>query len=192
MKHHKAYAVAGLLLVAATGAVAHGGATGIVKERMDAMGEMGKVMKTLSSMMRGATEYDAAVVRSGARKIRSHAGDTLVKLFPEGSNPAPSEARDAIWSNWDEFNELAGQLAMLAEGLEGAAGNGRMHEGSGAAEADTMHMMGAGGMMGMADMMGAETGLDGVDFSEMPADGVFNMVAQTCSACHTKFREEKK
>lgn len=26
----------------------------------------------------------------------------------------------------------------------------------------------------------------------MPADGVFNMVAQTCSSCHTKFRLEKK
>lgn len=201
MKKYKAYAAAGLMLIAASGAFAHGGATGIVKERMDAMGEMGNVMKALSAMMRGETKYDAEVVRSGARTIRSHAGETMVKLFPEGSNPAPSEALNAIWSNWTEFSDLAAQLAALAEGLEGAAGNGRMHEGGGSTAApDTMHMMGTGsasmmgadGMTGMADMMGTGAGFDGADFSQIPADGVFNMVAQTCSACHTKFRKEKK
>ncbi len=31
-----------------------------------------------------------------------------------------------------------------------------------------------------------------VDIAQMPADGLFNMVAQTCSACHSKFRVEKK
>ncbi|NRG18793.1 cytochrome c [Rhizobiales bacterium] len=200
MKNFKAYTAAGILLVAASGAFAHGGATGIVKERMDAMGELGKVMKTLSAMMRGETKYDAAVVRNSARTIRSHAGATMVKLFPEGSNPTPSEARDTIWANWNEFNELADRLALLAEGLEGAAGNGRMHEGGEAASFDTMHMMGTGpaslmggeGMLGISEMMGGGSGFESADFSEMPADGVFNMVALTCSTCHTKFRQEKK
>ena len=47
-------------------ALAHSGATGVMKERMDAMGEMGDEMKRLAPMMRGQTAYDPDVVRSAA------------------------------------------------------------------------------------------------------------------------------
>jgi cytochrome c556 len=47
-------------------------------------------------------------------------------------------------------------------------------------------------MMGdTAPMMGRGGSVDAAALAAMPADGVFNMVAQSCSACHTKFRLEK-
>ena len=41
-------------------AFAHSGATGGMKERMDAMSEMGEAMKTLTPMMRGQTGHRLA------------------------------------------------------------------------------------------------------------------------------------
>ncbi|MCP4407303.1 MAG: cytochrome c, partial [Gammaproteobacteria bacterium] len=53
------------------GAIAHGGATAIVKERMDAMSAISKAMKTISQMMQGKEPYDAAAVRLNAATIKS-------------------------------------------------------------------------------------------------------------------------
>ena len=179
-----AIAISGL----STLALAHSGATGIVKERMDGMKAMSEVVKSLSAMMRGDTTYDPETVRKGAAVIRSHAGKGLTNLFPEGSQKHGSEAKPEIWSNWQMFSEFASQLEVYAEGLEVAAGNGLMANGGG-------HMMqnGQSGMMGGSGMMGSASGIMNADqLAQMPADGVFNMVAQTCSACHSRFRVEKK
>ena len=77
-------------------AFAHGGATGIVKDRMDAMADMGKAVKAVTPMMRGEIDYDADVVRRAAATFSRHAGDSMTELFPEGSGGMPSEAKDAI------------------------------------------------------------------------------------------------
>ena len=99
-------------------AFAHSGASGIYKERMDAMAAMGKVVKDLSAIMRGEADYDAAKIQEGARLIQSHAGEAMTLQFPEGTTDKPSEARVEIWSDWDTFSELAKQLQINAEGLE--------------------------------------------------------------------------
>jgi len=182
--------------IAAT-AFAHGGATGIVKERMDGMSVLGKTVKTLAPMMRGEGSYDAEAVRQGAQTIRAHAGTSLTKLFPIGSGGMPSEAKDAVWQDWEEFSALAEQLHLYSEGLSLAADNGLMM--SNEAQADTGSMMGGGSTMmgggstmmgGTAPVMASQMGLE--ELSEMSADGVFAMVSQTCSSCHTKFRAEAK
>ncbi|MCX2725732.1 c-type cytochrome [Roseibium salinum] len=183
-----------------TFAVAHSGATGVVMERMEKMKMMGDVVKSLSAMMRGETTYDPAAVRKGAAVIRSHSGDALTDLFPEGSLQEVSEAKPAIWSDWQTFSNLADQLGTFAEGLEAAADNGLMAGGTPGApdgQADMMTgsgtMMG-GGMTGNGSMMmgNAPAEMDVADLAQMPADAVFNMTVQTCSACHTKFRIEKQ
>ncbi|MEZ5877565.1 MAG: cytochrome c [Tepidamorphaceae bacterium] len=89
MSKKLSFAAAGLVMAAGATAFAHGGATGIVKERMDAMGDMGDVVKRLSAMMRGETAYDADAVKAGAKTIRSHAGSTMTGLFPEGERASP-------------------------------------------------------------------------------------------------------
>lgn len=202
----KVMTIAGTLVLAgAAAALAHGGATGVVKERMDAMGEMGDVMKSLSSIMRGDKDYDAAAVRSGAEVIQSHSGEALTKLFPEHSIEGPSEAKPEIWSNWQEFEALANQLDLFAAALDEAAENGLAHGGDGAGMMGGNSMMSGGGMMGGSSMM-SQDGMMGTApmmgdgtpmanpemLAQMPADGLFNMVAQTCSSCHSKFRVEKK
>ncbi len=194
-------AVAAALLASAA-AYAHSGATGIVKQRMDAMGKLGDVTKSLTEMMRGDITYDAELVRQNATQIRQHAGQSMTKLFPKGSLMKPSEARAVIWSDWEEFEILAMRLETLAIGLEASAENGLM--GSDTAPASGMMgtggstggMMGsggnAGGMMASGGMMGGPGSLpDTTELASMPADGVFNMLAQTCASCHTKFRSEK-
>lgn len=173
----------------ALAAFAHGGATGVVKERMDAMADMGKAVKAVTPMMRGEIAYDADVVRQAAATFSRHAGETMTNLFPEGTGGAPSEAKDSVWTKWEEFSELAEQLGVVSEGLAGAADNGMMASGGGAASTDTM-MGGASGMMGGADT--TESTMTVAQIAEMPVDSAFTMVTQVCSACHTKFRAESK
>ena len=183
--------------IASAAAYAHGGATGVVKERMDSMGILGDAVKSLTSIMQGQVSYDAEIVRQNAVEIQQHAGEVLTRLFPEGSLDKPSEARPQIWSDWEDFDALAARLEEFAKGLEDAADNGLMLSGNAPASTPgtmmgTGAMPGAGGMMGTGGgMMGLDDGPDSEMLASMPADGVFNMLAQTCSSCHTKFRIEK-
>lgn len=176
---------------------AHAGATGIVKERMDAMLGMGKIVKSLSEMMRGDKAYDAKQVKAGAEFIKTHAGEAMTKQFPEGVKSKHTEARPEIWKNWEEFKALADQLEAFATALEKAADNGLMKDskpGPDMMGGKTDSMMGGGSsMMGGSDGKEKKGGMPDIEkLASMPADGVFNMMTQTCSVCHTKFRLEKK
>lgn len=190
------------IILAATSAIAlaHTGATGIVKERMDAMSEMSKAVKEIAAMMRGEKAYDEKVVRAGAALIGKHSGDAMTGLFPKGSKHGASEAREEIWTNWEEFKSLSNRLELFAAGLSDAADNGLMADvaKSGTGSSNMMGQSTMGGSMMGGSMMGssmmAERGHipDPEMLASMPADGVFNMLTQTCSACHTKYRLEKK
>lgn len=185
--------------VIATSVFAHGGATGIVKDRMDGMGVMKESMKVLTPMMQGKTPYDAAVVRREADKIGAHAGEALTKLFPEGSNHKPSEAKPEIWTDWDHFARLAAQLQLFSQGLSQASENDLMVSQAPSKNMASGSMMGAGSMMGSGGSMGSGMMSAGMmsgstitagTLATMPPDGVFTMLGQTCSACHTRFRAE--
>ncbi len=184
-----------LVSLFAAAALAHGGATGVVKERMDGMSAMKDSMKVLTPMMQGKTPYNAQTVRSEAKKIGSHAGESMTKLFPEGSDGKPSEAKSQIWQDWGSFTEIARQLEIYSEGLALSADNGLMASGSGHGSGmmGGKSMMGGRSMMGGGSMMGSGMMAGSpnlAQLSEMPADGVFMMLSQTCSACHTRFRSE--
>lgn len=175
----------------AVAALAHGGATGIVKERMDAMMAMGKSVKAVAPMMRREIPYDAEVVKSAAQVFIAHSGEAMTKLFPEGSGGGASEATPEVWSEWEKFEVLAAQMGTYADGLALAADNGLSNSTGG--------QMGQGMMMGSGsanNMMGSNVMMGGsvepvMDFADMPADMAFNMVAQTCASCHATFREKE-
>lgn len=176
--------VTGIALASAAAALAHSGATGVVKQRMDNMDVLKAQMKALRPMMQGKAAYDPASVRQAARTIAAHAGETLTTLFPEGSLDHPSEALPAIWDDWARFSGLAAQLAFFAEGLAAAADNAP-------GGADGMgDMMASGGLMAAGGMMGGAMRPDPETLADMPADRVFARVAQTCSACHADFRKD--
>ncbi len=174
-------------------ALAHSGATGIVKERMDGMAAMQKAVKAVTPIMRGQADYDAEEVRTFAAALEMHSGEAMTKLFPEGSSGMPSVAKDEVWSDWEGFEVLAMDLEVLAKALAEAADNGLAGQAAGASSGS---MMGTGTMMGgnsaMGGMMGqsGENMMDTEVLASMPADMLFTRISQTCSACHTKYRAE--
>lgn len=114
--------LAGLLT---TAVFAHKGATGVVKERMDQMGEIAKSMKAMGAMFKGAAPYDADTVAKLSRKIAGFGGERLTAVFPADSLQHPSEARPTVWSDWDRFSDLAEKMTVAANALAEGADNER-------------------------------------------------------------------
>ena len=76
-------------------ALAHEGATGIIKERMDNFSAARNYMKA----MRGAVgANDFAKIDEITNKMMPWA-ETMSSYFPEGSDKSPSEAAPTIWSD---------------------------------------------------------------------------------------------
>lgn len=84
-----------LALGVASGAFAHSGAVGIVKERMDGMTALAASMKSLVGMQKSGN-VDLGKVQDAAQVIQSHSGDAMTGRFPEGSLPMVSEASPDI------------------------------------------------------------------------------------------------
>ena len=106
-----------IILICTSGlAFAHGGATGIVKERMDGMLDLGRAMKALSAEVKSDTP-DMSVVRQIGEDIVAQSGARLVARFPEGSLDKPSEASAEIWTQPDAFQKLADELERMGAEL---------------------------------------------------------------------------
>lgn len=180
----KMITLATCVAVIATSALAHKGATGMLLERMNGMLAMGKATKEISPMMRGQQDYDAARTTAYAAVLKTHSGEAMLNLFPEGMNMKPSVAKEEIWSNWEEFAALADDLEIYAEALDMAAGNGISEMAS-----DAASMMGddTSGMMGNAEV----TALSLDALTALPVNMLFAQTAQVCSACHSKFRADE-
>lgn len=159
-------------LLVAVGALAHSGASGIVKERMDQMGMIAKAMKTIGPMIKGAVAYDAAIVAEQGGVIAAHGGKTLTDLFPEGSIKGPSEALPAIWEDWEKFEALADDLSFWGGALAGAAENPRGE---------------AAGFGAISDERP-----DAAALAAMSPDEAFMRLARTCGGCHEDFRLKKE
>lgn len=99
-------------------AVGHMGATGVVKERMDAMLDIGKSMKAISRTIK-SPDYNPETVAKSAGRISRHA-DRLVDMFPVGVTHEKSEARPAIWERKAEFDALFVELREKARKLSDA------------------------------------------------------------------------
>ncbi len=100
----------------ANAAMSHGGATGVVKERMMAMKDIGARMKVLAGMVRGRAPFNASSAKEAADAIAAHARD-IPRLFPKGSRFGPTEAVERIWIEWPAFEAEAKTLAVRAETL---------------------------------------------------------------------------
>ena len=79
--------------------LAHKGAIGIVKERMDKFKASEKATKRIKQAL---SRGDTAVVMAEAEFLVSWASE-MDSYFPENSNQSPSEAKDEIWLQWDDF-----------------------------------------------------------------------------------------
>ena len=192
----RTWVVSAVIASIGVAAFAHGGATGIVKERMDGMSAMGKVVKALTPLMRGETPYDADQVRDAADVMIMHAGEQMTRLFPEGTGAKPSAALPAVWEDWEGFAELAERLKSYAEGMKLGADNGlaknKAQQDGSMMGGTTDTMMGSGNAaMTGGSMMGASEVMTPEMIASMPTDMAFAAVAQSCSACHQKFRAKE-
>lgn len=193
----------------AAAALAHTGATGVVLERMNGMTAMRDMVAELAAMMQGTAPYDAFMVSEGASVIASHAGETMLSLFPENSLEGVTYAKPEIWSDWQDFAALAGELKTYAGALSEAAANGLEP----AASSNEMAGMDHSGMtmsaepepdraFTVAELMGygekaaespvsrsfAEPSTIALDLTTLAADDLFARISATCSSCHAQFR----
>ena len=108
-----------IAITLAVGAFAHGGATGIVKERMDGMMAMGKALGTVADMFKGKTAFDADQVAAAAKIVEGHSAE-MGALFPDtkaSREGKGTEALPSIWENKDEFLALASALESKSADL---------------------------------------------------------------------------
>jgi cytochrome c556 len=103
-------------------ALAHSGATGIVKERMDLFKRNKDNLKAIKAHI-GDGDVDAIIPL--ADEIRDWAA-RMPDYFPAGSDQKPSEAAPAIWSDFDGFKKAAEDNQRAAEMLVVAAKSGDM------------------------------------------------------------------
>jgi cytochrome c556 len=102
-------------------ALAHEGATGMVKERMDAMEAMGRELIAIRRSI-DANRNLASIVQRAETIQRT--GERITQLFPPNSLNPPTAAKPAIWQEWDRFQSLAGQLREASGALASAAKTG--------------------------------------------------------------------
>jgi cytochrome c556 len=204
----------GVLALAASGlaavAVAHTGATGVVLDRMNGMTAMKETVAELAPMMQGAVPYDTFIVSEGASVIASHAGETMLSLFPEGSLEGVTYAKPEIWAEWQQFAALAEELETYADALAEAAPNGLQP--ATPASGDMAGMDHSGMIMSpaseeergftVAELMGyaeasrdvsvARSNIDPasleLDLTALAADDLFKRISATCSSCHAQYR----
>ena len=99
---------------------AHSGATGVVKQRMDMMGDIGDNMKIIGTMIKTG-DFNRSAAQDAANAISNHA-TSVKELFPTDSLDKPSEALPQIWTDWDEFIAIGQQMGVEAEKLAKMAG----------------------------------------------------------------------
>jgi cytochrome c556 len=100
---------------------AHEGATGIVKERMDAMTQAGKAMKDAGERIKA--KRDLPAIRDNARTV-SEVAARIASEFPPGSDQHPTDAKPEIWAHWDDFAARAGALGREGDALAAAVDSG--------------------------------------------------------------------
>lgn len=197
----------GVLLVSAIAAFGHGGATGIVGERMMGMMMLSEQVKLLAPIAETPTAADLDALRSASEMIAMHAGPAMTELFPEGSVEAPSEARPEIWERWQEFAAHADRLGELGEELglaTDAMAAPRVVTASASAPAPKP-VVSEWERMDFASLMGISTTPPALIDPQIvasispatdvaappavrPSGEIYADITATCSSCHAAFR----
>jgi cytochrome c556 len=108
MNSARVFRLAGVALLAAVPlSAAHEGATGIIKERMDAMQTISQTMKSIRQQIEAnrnlaAVPEEAARIQAIAKRIPS--------WFPPGSITKPTDALPVIWQRWGNFRRARAGL----------------------------------------------------------------------------------
>ncbi len=104
----------------------HSGATGIVKQRMDAMKNMADATKLVADMYKGKSEFDRAAVANAINTYIQH-GDEMRTQFPDTKHSRTGSRTDAlpeIWERPEDFNDQIDNFVVATEALDIAFTNG--------------------------------------------------------------------
>ena len=104
-------------------AAAHGGATGAVKARMDAMSSLADELKAIAPMANGSAPIDHEALDAAAGRMLESAR-AVPDLFSEAHTGGVSEALPLIWVDWADFTDHAGQMVEAVEYLREVARSG--------------------------------------------------------------------
>lgn len=159
--HHRIRsAVLGMgVLFVVSQAIAHSGASGIVKERMDAMSLLGDHARSVGDMLKGKTPYDNKAVEMAATAFITH-GEQIPAHFPDtpmSRSGSKTEALPAIWTEWEDFVALAERFTEDSRTLESVAAQ-----------------ISAGGLSEAEQNRAVRT--------------AFFRASRSCSGCHERFR----
>lgn len=138
---------------------AHGGASGVVEMRMQAMEAMSDHAEAVGDMLKGKRPLEPEAVRSAAAAFAEH-GQRIPELFPDNEasrEGAETEALPAIWEDWERFSALAARFVELS-----------------------------GGLAKTADALEPDTTL--ADPAARAVKAAFFRAAKNCSGCHERFR----
>ena len=111
-----------IFLVISSVAFAHSGVKDQnVKERMMVMKAMADNTKVIGQMLKRKTQFDANEAKSALERLSSLSLKTP-KVFTVNATDPKSEAKPAIWDEFDEFTKLSLELAetsiVLANSIE--------------------------------------------------------------------------
>jgi len=121
MKQKHIWLAVALTVAVPLASFAHEGATGVVKDRMDLMTAMGKELKSVGQKV--ASNRNLASISDSATKIKAMS-ENITKLFPPGSLDKPTDAKPAIWEQWDRFEGHVSDLQKSLDALAAIAPSG--------------------------------------------------------------------
>jgi cytochrome c556 len=111
--------LAATALIAATAAsMAHEGASGVVRERMEAMEQLAQALNAIEERAGGIRELDK--VAADAAELRRLTA-RMAGMFPAGSGQHPSEANKKVWSQRSQFDAIMRRLEQALETMSVAA-----------------------------------------------------------------------
>lgn len=102
-------------------AFAHSGVTNpVVKARMDLMKEVQEATAVLGKMARQAVPFDSAKAEAARLRLIETATE-IPEAFAAPETDPNSEARPAIWRDWDTFQSSAERMQTVAQTLDTAS-----------------------------------------------------------------------
>lgn len=99
--------------MSATLTLAHQGATGIVKTRMDNFSQSQRDLKSSFTAVK-AGDWEGVIAKARAM---AKWGQKIPSMFPEGSNNPPSEASPKIWEDMSGFTAASLDFVAAAENV---------------------------------------------------------------------------
>ena len=90
--------------------LAHEGATGVIKERMDKFKMSKKMMQTIHKSIQNE---DFETIEKSATTLHNWSKE-MIKYFPEGSDGAPSEASADIWLDPEGFKKAVNNFELAS------------------------------------------------------------------------------